>query len=238
MHKKNLVIFDFDQTIIDLDSEFSLVEKYAPDLYKEKNGNLYVKDHWIEFNNYIYTRIIQNGYNYEDVKRYFSSLELSPNMEELLIYLKENKNKYETVIITGNNDQVVDIVLSSHNIKECFEHILCNKSVRDEKNIFKIWAINEKYEHCVDDKPFLCKSLFFEDFIKDKKDCFDKIFYIGDGANDFCLSKKLGINDIVFPRINYSLYKILYEKNGKNDVKAQIFPWNNGKEILETMKKY
>ena len=85
MHKKNLVIFDFDQTIIDLDSDLALVEKYAPDLYKEKNGNLYVKDHWIEFNNYIYTRIIQNGYNYEDVKRYFSSLELSPNMEELLI---------------------------------------------------------------------------------------------------------------------------------------------------------
>ena len=28
------------------------------------------------------------------------------------------------------------------------------------------------------------------------------------------------------------------KKNGKNDVKAQIFPWNNGREILETMKKY
>ena len=99
------------------------------------------------------------------------------------------------------------MVLSSHNIKDCFAHILCNKSIRDEKNIFKIWAVNEKYEHCNDDKPFLCKSLFFEDFMKDKANSFDKIFYVCDGKNDFCLSKKLGNNDIVFPRINYSLYK-------------------------------
>ena len=85
MPKRHLVIFDFDQTIIDLDSEFSMVEKYAPDLYKEKNGDLYVKDHWIEFNNYIYTRIIQNGFTYEDVKKHFQSLNLSPKMEEFLI---------------------------------------------------------------------------------------------------------------------------------------------------------
>lgn len=238
MAKKHLVIFDFDQTIIDLDSEFSLVEKYAQDLYKEKNGDLYVKDHWIEFNNYIYTRIIENGYKYEDVKNHFQNLRLSPNMEVLLNYLRQNKNKFETIIITGNNDQVVDIVLSSHCIKDCFDHILCNKSILDEKNIFKIWAINEKYEHCEDDKPFLCKSLFFEDFIKDKKDCYDKIFYIGDGRNDFCLSKKLGKNDFVFPRMNYTLYKILFDKDGKKDIKTEIIPWNTGKEICEVLKKF
>ena len=210
MQKKHLVIFDFDQTIIDKDSEFSLVEKYAQNLYKEKNGDLYVKDHWIEFNNYIYTKIVENGYTYEDVKKYYQSLKLSPKMEELFNYLRQNRHKFETIIITGNNAQVVDIVLSSHGIKDCFDHILCNKAIYDEKNIFKIWAINQKYEHCENDKPFLCKSLFFEDFIKDKKNCYDKIFYIGAGKNDFCLSKKLGINDIVFPRVNYSLYKIFF----------------------------
>ena len=175
MPKKHLFIFDFDQTIIDLDSEFSMVEKLAPDLYKEYNGDLYVKENWIEFNNYIYTRIVQNGYTYEDVRNYLQSLKLSPNMKELFNYLKQNKDKYEVIILTGNNDQVVDIVLSSHKIKDCFAHILCNKSIRDEKNIFKIWAINDKYEHCENDKPFLCKSLFFEDFMKDKKDNYDKI---------------------------------------------------------------
>ena len=55
--KKSMLIFDMDQTIVDLDTEFSCVEKYAPDLVKEMNGDLYVKDHWIEFNNYLYERM-------------------------------------------------------------------------------------------------------------------------------------------------------------------------------------
>ena len=238
MPKKHLFIFDFDQTIIDSDSEFSMVEKLAPDLYKEYNGDLYVKENWIEFNNYIYTRIVQNGYTYEDVRNYLQSLKLSPNMKELFNYLKQNKDKYEVIILTGNNDQVVDIVLSSHKIKDCFAHILCNKSIRDEKNIFKIWAINDKYEICENDKPFLCKSLFFEDFMKDKKDNYDKIFYVGDGYNDFCISKKLGKNDTIFPRVNYSLYKILFEQNGKKEIKAEIIPWNNGNDICEYIKNH
>ena len=238
MSKKHLIIFDFDQTIIDLDSEFSMVEKFAQNLYKERNGDLYVKDHWIEFNNYIYTRIIENGYTYEDVKNHLSSLQFSPKMEELFNYLRQNKDKFTAIIITGNNELVVDLVLSSHNIKDCFFQILCNKATRDEKNIFKIWATNEKYEHCNDDKPFLCKSLFFEDFMKDKANCFDRIFYICDGKNDLCLSKKLGNNDIVFPRNNYSLYKILFEENKKNEIKAHIIPWKNGMEICEVLKKY
>ena len=104
MLKKHLFIFDFDQTIIDLDSEFSMVEKYAPDLYKERNGDLYVKDHWIDFNNYIYTRIVQNGYTYEEVLNHFNSLKLSPNMEELFDYIRQNREKYEVIIITGNNE--------------------------------------------------------------------------------------------------------------------------------------
>ena len=117
MLKKHLFIFDFDQTIIDLDSDFSMVEKYAPDLYKELNGDLYVKDHWIDFNNYIYTRIVQNGYTYEEVLNHFNSLKLSPNMEELFDYIRQNREKYEVIIITGNNEQVIHIVLSSHKIK-------------------------------------------------------------------------------------------------------------------------
>ena len=74
--------------------------------------------------------------------------------------------------------------------------------------------------------------------MKDKKDSFDKIFYIGDGKNDFCLSKKLGMNDFVFPRLNYSLYKILFNENGKNEVKAKIIPWKNGNDIYDIIKKF
>ena len=64
------------------------------------------------------------------------------------------------------------------------------------------------------------------------------LFYVGDGYNDFCISKKLGKNDIIFPRINYSLYKILFEQNGKKEIKAEIIPWNNGNDICEYIRNH
>mgnify|MGYP002626548602 FL=1 len=80
--KKIMLIFDMDQTIVDLDTEFSCVEKYAPDLGKEMNGDLYVKDHWIEFNNYLYKRIKKNNVIWEGIMKYFQEMKLSPNFED------------------------------------------------------------------------------------------------------------------------------------------------------------
>ena len=62
-----------------------------------------------------------------------------------------------------------------------------------------------------------------------------------DGGNDLCLSKKLSEKDYVFPRKNYKLYKLLFNENKKNEIKANIYPWQNGQEIidiLETLQKF
>ena len=124
---KNLMLFDMDQTILDLDTEFSCVQKFAPDLFQEMNGDLYVKDDWIEFNNYLYKRMKNNNVTWEQISQYFKNMKFSPNFEELFNYIKNNSSKYDCLIVTGNNDIVVNIILESHNIKNCFKKILCNK---------------------------------------------------------------------------------------------------------------
>ena len=234
--KKNLMIFDMDQTILDLDTEFSCVEKYAPDLFKEMNGDLYVKDHWIEFNNYLYKRMKNNNVTWEQISQYFKDMKFSPKFEELFNYIKNNSSKYDCLIVTGNNDIVVNIILESHNIKNCFKKILCNKSYLDKENYIKIESINEKYEHCKDCSPFLCKSMILEDYLKENNDEYDKKLYFADGGNDLCLSKKLSEKDYVFPRKNYTLYKKLFKENIKDEIKAKIYPWENGLEIIEILK--
>ena len=235
--KKNLVIFDMDQTIVDLDTEFSCVEKYAPDLFKEMNGDLYVKDHWIEFNNYIYKRMKNNNVSWEQITQHFKDLKLSPKFEELFNYLKNNVSKYDCFLVSGNNDIVVNIILESNNIKNCFKKILCYKSYLDKENYIKIESINEKYEHCKDCSPFMCKSMRLEDYWKENDiNEYERIIYIADGGNDLCLSKKLTEKDYVLPRKNYTLYKLIYEKGKKDEIKAKIMPWENGEEIIDILK--
>ena len=237
MENKHLMIFDMDQTILDLDTEFSCVEKYAPDLVKEMNGDLYVKDHWIEFNNYIYKRMKNNNVTWEQISQYFKDMKLSPKFEELFNYIKAHSSKYDCIIVSGNNDIVIKIVLESHNLKDCFKKILCNKSHLDKENYIKIESINEKYEHCKDCSPFLCKSMIFEDYLKQNSDeIYDRKLFFGDGGNDLCLSKKLSDKDYLFPRKNFTLYKKLFNENIKDEIKAKICPWENGLEIIEILK--
>ena len=122
--KKSMLIFDMDQTIVDLDTEFSCVKKYAPDLVKEMNGDLYVKDHWIEFNNYLYERMKKNNVTWEEIVKYFQEMKLSPKFEDLFNYIRNNYSKFDCIIVKGNNDIVVNIVLESHNLKDCFKKVV------------------------------------------------------------------------------------------------------------------
>ena len=76
-----------------------------------------------------------------------------------------------------------------------------------------------------------------EDYWKENnKDEYNKILYVGDGGNDLCLSKKLSEKDYVFPRKNYKLYKLLFNENKKDEIKANIYPWQNGQEIIDILE--
>ena len=235
--KKNLIIFDMDQTIVDKDIDYSCIEKLSPDLCKEMDQALLDKVHWIDFNNYLFKRMKKNNVTWEQISQFFKNIELSPKFEELFTYIKNNSSKYDSIVVSGNNEIVINIILESHHIKECFKTILCNKSYFDESNNIIIESVNEKYETCKVCSPFLCKSLIFEDYLKEiKRENYDKLLFIGDGGNDLCLSKKLSEKDYVFPRKHFRLYELLFNENKMNEIKAKICPWENGMEIYDILK--
>ena len=237
LQKKKLIIFDMDQTIVDKDTDYSCIEKYSPDLCKEMNQALLEKVHWIEFNNYLYTKMKNKNITWEQISQFFKDMELSPNFEELFNYIRNNSSKYDSILISGNNEIVINIILESHHIKECFKSILCNKSHFDKDNNIRIESVNEKYETCKTCSPFLCKSLIFEDYLQRiKQDKYDKFLFIGDGGNDLCLSRKLSEKDYVFPRRNFRLYDLLFNENKMNEIKAKLYPWENGIEIIDLLE--
>ena len=236
--KKYLIVFDFDQTITDKDTEFSAIEYFTPDFYKENEHELYTQKDWLSFNNLLYSKMKEKGFNWEIIKKYYEDLNLSPKMEELFKFILEHQNNIDSVICTGNNKIVVETVLKKNKLDNIIRYKICNNSEFDNDNILKITYLNEKYEHCNDCQPFLCKSLAMDNFFeKHKRESYNKVIFIGDGSNDFCFSKHLNENDILFPRKNFSLYNILYNDNKKNKIKAEIHPWENGIQIVDVLKK-
>ena len=69
----------------------------------------------------------KNNITWEQISKYYKEMKLSPKFEDLFNYIKNNSSKYDCLIVSGNNDIVINIVLESHNIKKCFKKILCKK---------------------------------------------------------------------------------------------------------------
>ena len=60
--------------------------------------------------------------------------------------------------------------------------------------------------------------------------------FICDGYNDYCLSKNLSENDVVFVRKNFGLDNILNNEEKKNKIKCNIKFWENGFNIINILK--
>lgn len=69
--------------------------------------------------------------------------------------------------------------------------------------------------------------------MKEKKKCgvhFKRILYLGDGHNDLCPSLRLGKDDLVFPRENYSLIRQIRDQ--ASQIKAKVVPWSCASIVL------
>ena len=77
-----------------------------------------------------------------------------------------------------------------------------------------------------------CKKTVMEQFIKGKH--YEEIKYFGDGSNDLHPALALNQTDKLFPRRDFALMHII--DNGEHEIKANIYPWNNGTEILQYLQ--
>ena len=69
--------------------------------------------------------------------------------------------------------------------------------------------------------------------MKKKNIFFDKIYYICDGVNDFCLARNLKSDDELLIRNNFTLDKYLYQDGFVKNIKSNINKWNNGFDIIK-----
>jgi 2,3-diketo-5-methylthio-1-phosphopentane phosphatase len=234
-NKNYLLIFDFDKTIINNDLEHEITKEFLPEIYKEKNGNLYTVKNWIPFNNYLYNQMKQKNKTIIDIKNKIKSLELSPNFNELFNFIKDNKKNFECMIFSASNKYAIKCVLKDKKIFDLFSLIVGNEAEENNENLIVVKSIG--YLNCNDCNPALCKTLVFNEYFKEnEKKKYDKIIFICDGYNDYCLSKNLSENDVVFVRKNFGLDNILNDEEKKKKIKCNIKFWENGFDIINVLK--
>ena len=236
---KILLIFDFDETIVDQDSMYEIAKN---NLTKEEYHTIVEldKNDYYDAFNLFFKLLKERGFTLQDYNKNLEKLEFSPKIKELFEYLKKNKSKYEMIILSGDFDYVIKYVLKYHGYLDLFDDFICNTCEIQNENSEKLINVpREQFPHdcnlCISTQ---CKGLELKKFLEKKDKKYEKIIFVCDGGNDFCPAKKLfQENDIVFPRVGHGLCKKLFEKGLKKELICEIYPWNNGDEIITKLKE-
>jgi 2,3-diketo-5-methylthio-1-phosphopentane phosphatase len=238
--KKYLLIFDFDETIIDQDSEEELLKNiFSKEEYDKINKDL-VNMEFFEGFNYYFKRMKQLGKTLNDLNGILEKIQLSPKMEELFDYLRKNKSKYEIIICSNAIDYEIKYILKYKGILDLFDGFICTKAIiQNEKSDTLLLIPKNQFPHTCDKcPPSQCKGFELRKYIEKSEKQFEKIIFVCDGSNDFCPSKNtLKKGDIAFPRKDHSLYKKLFQEKLRDQLVCEVYPWKNAEEIISKLKE-
>ncbi len=236
--KKTLLIFDFDKTILNDDSFGhiilnTLTKEELQIIFNNRNEN------WVDGYNYALKQLKSHGITKEKFNEMLNQISLTQGMSDLFNYIKEKKENYDSIILSSNYEYVIKYILNKNNIIDKFLDIITNPSReanQDEKEQF-IYVLKKREHNCKICNPCSCKKNEFKEFCnKHDMNNYDKVIFICDGFNDFCLAVDLGENDITLMRKNFALYKKIKSKNFENNLKCKVQAWESGNDIINYLE--
>lgn len=232
---KNLFVFDFDETIIQHNSD-TYFYKILPgsDLPQTVKQTL-KPGHWLDFMRNVCDHLEKTQISPMKIKETLEEVPLTNGFKELLEFLHSNKNTFDSIIISNANTLFVDWILEKHGLKRVFNKVFTNPaSIVGQK----IQILNYHSHNCLicsNTSVNLCKKTVLLEYLKGKE--YGRICYAGDGFNDFCPTTILKKNDLVFPRKDFPLSQaILKRENQNSSDQAKIVFWTNGLDILKEIK--
>jgi 2,3-diketo-5-methylthio-1-phosphopentane phosphatase len=236
--KEFLFIFDLDHTILKENSDRVILPLLSDQSCEELKPLSDKSDNWANFMQEVYVKMKRDGRNVNEIKDIIEKMEFNPGFEELFNFIRENKSKFDTLIVSGANTLFLEWILEKKGLKDLFPIYYSNVADPDDSVVIKIRPYHT--HDCENCDLSQCKRLILCEHWKNKNidlNDYKTIMYAGDGENDFCPGTILREGDLFFPRANFPLAKKLYNKGHIKDVKCSVHVWENGFNIIDVIKK-
>lgn len=237
--EKILAIFDMDHTILDLNTDIELI-KMLINKCPDKINAIKIEDNWADYMSKVMDIMKSEGFAISEIKSFIETLELNIGFKDLFDFIKENQNKFEVIIFSGCNTIFVEWVIRYRKLDNLVYKYYSN--VAEYTNDGAIAIKSTHFHDCKECDRSQCKQTLLIDYLSEREKeniTFKNKIFIGDGSNDFCLTKVLSKNDLVCYRIGFSLEKKIkrwLEFNNTEDYVCKLLPWNTGFEIIESLR--
>uniref|UniRef100_A0A2P2I3B9 Phosphoethanolamine/phosphocholine phosphatase n=1 Tax=Hirondellea gigas TaxID=1518452 RepID=A0A2P2I3B9_9CRUS len=231
--RRILLAFDFDQTMVDDNSDTSIKCLFASVNYPPHLNKLYDKYGWTIFMQAVFKHLHDENIKKEDILKCIRPMNLTPGMKELIHLM--SKPFIDCIIISDSNAVFIGEYLEANGLGNVFTKVYTNPATF-EGDLLKL----EPYEQqtgCDLCAVNICKGSVLTQYVNEQQRDgvhYSHIGYLGDGRNDFCPSYCLKEHDAVFPRTGFALEKYIEKIRASKGLclSASVHPWANAAEIV------
>ncbi|KAJ7345663.1 hypothetical protein JRQ81_001613 [Phrynocephalus forsythii] len=232
---KFLLVFDFDHTIVDENSDTWIVKCAPGAKLPDEIKKSYQKGHWTEYMGRVFRYLGDNGIREEEMKRTMTAIPFTAGMKDLLDFICKHKDFFDCIIISDSNAIFIDWILKAANVSQLFDEVFTNPATFDGCGYLTVQ--NCHVHDCAKCPVNLCKKKVLEEFLDHHvtpRMKYSQIIYIGDGGNDLCPVLCLKKDDVVMPRRGYTLESMILSLNVP--VQASVVLWSSGIDILDYLE--
>ncbi|KIM45229.1 hypothetical protein M413DRAFT_441912 [Hebeloma cylindrosporum] len=236
---KQLVVFDFDWSMADQDTDRWIFEVLAPDL-RRKMKTLKNEIQWTDLVAQSLREAHSRSITKDQIIHALEIMPFHPAMVRAVTNLKA-RGKTTFLCLSNANSVFITTILKSKGLQELFEEIVTNPAEWDPSGLLKLRRRVDpdgpQHTCAVGCSPNMCKGEELEAFLLRNGVQYDHIAYIGDGTNDFCPILRLRSQDTVFCRTSRGLQKRIEHEGESQGLKCNIQYWGGAWEIEEKFSK-
>ncbi|NWV73549.1 PHOP1 phosphatase, partial [Dasyornis broadbenti] len=233
-----LLVFDFDETLVDENSDDSVARGRAlPEPLRRSPRQGSYNEHMQR----VLAFLGEQGLRAADFRAIYESIPLAPGMAELFQFLAKHRELFEVILISDANMFGIEAKLRAAGIHSVFRKIFSNPAGFDRRGYLTLGPYHS--HRCPRCPPNMCKRKILTEYLAERAQEeeveFQRVFYVGDGANDFCPAGTLRAADVAFPRKGYPMHRLIQELQEKQPgaFPAAVVPWESGTEVARHLQE-
>ncbi|XP_048227610.1 thiamine phosphate phosphatase-like protein [Ricinus communis] len=224
-----VVVFDFDKTLIDCDSDNWVVEQLGVD---DTFLHLLPTLPWNSLMDQMMIEIHSRKKTIQDIAECLRQVPLHPRIISAI--QSAHASGFDLRIVSDANTFFIETILKHYGLMDCFSEIYTNPTYVDTEERLRISQYHDprtSSHGCTICPPNMCKGIVMDRIRASvsaeggKK----RFIYVGDGSPDFCATLKLKEEEFVMPRKDFPLWEFIC--SNKNLIKAKILEWSDGEEL-------
>jgi len=250
MSKPSLVIWDYDWSLINTNSDVYVVEKLCPE-YMDSFKELRKEHGWTKVMDLQMNNLSRAGVDRGKIEETMARVPFLPHVLECAntigkLHTYHPKNFLQCVVSDANTE-FIRVMLEHNNLTQSFPLGIHSN--------FGDWEIGEDGNDRLNVRPHheqphgcdlcpsnLCKGKVVED-LKNKVGNTYRLIYVGDGGGDFCpIHKIFNENDVACVRVgsipsgpsnstSFGLHPRIEKLQESHPVRCKVMRWNNGEDL-------